>query len=65
MITVSIFINGSPIYTRSAVNTDEQDAAGATKYSCDDGSTLVHHRRDGAVILAMKMLETVDEFGVD
>ena len=58
MITVSISINGQPIFTRSAVRT----YTGKTNhYACDDG-TVIHHDYDhGAVELAMKMLKTIKE----
>lgn len=61
MISVSIFINGNPIYTRSAVNQKETSAKGNFKYLLDDGSTLIHKRDDGAVVLAKKMLSTIKE----
>lgn len=60
MITVSILINGQPIYTRSATreagSTDE-----VCTYKCDDGSILVHCYADGAVSLAHQMLDTIKE----
>lgn len=60
MITVSILINGQPIYTRSA-----RRETGFTNevctYKCDDGSILVHCYNDGAVSLAHQMLNTIKE----
>lgn len=71
MITVTIFINGNPVFTRSAVNTGETDARWGsadddvqrvkTKYKVDDGSDLWHAREDGAVPLAIQMLKTIKE----
>lgn len=54
MISVSIAINGSPIYTRTAVNRGEV-SNGLTKYELDDGSTILHRRSDGAVSLAIRI----------
>lgn len=60
MITVSILINGQPIFTRSAVN------RGATenghRYEVDDGPPDIIYRRElGAIPLAIKMLERIKE----
>ena len=57
MITVTILINGQPIYTRSAVNR-RRDIG---KYVVDDGSLIEHNPDDGAVPLAIKMLESIQE----
>lgn len=62
MISVSIAINGEPIYARTAVNRGEQPS-GFTKYLIDDGSTVLHKRSDGAVALAIQMLRTIKEQG--
>lgn len=60
MITVSILINGQPIYTRSAVR--KRGCIGEVcAYKCDDGSIIEHHYDDGAVTLAHKMLDTIKE----
>ena len=62
MITVSIFINGNPIITRSARNVICVDIdKGIFRYDIDDGSIVTHKRTDGAVVLAKKMLDTVRE----
>jgi hypothetical protein len=62
MITVSILINGQPIFTRSAVNRGESaEHPELTRYEVDDGSWLLHKRSDGAVPLAIQMLETIKE----
>lgn len=63
MISVSIAINGEPIFARSAVNVGTQ-SCGRTKYSLDDGTSLLHKREDGAVRLAIEMLKTIKEPGV-
>ena len=64
MITVSILINGHPIYTRTAVNRGKTKLgvnAGKHQYEVDDGSILYHDRSDGAVKLAIAMLGTIRE----
>lgn len=68
MITVSILINGNPIYTRSAVNVGHVKEATWGKerrcdYELDDGSHLQHSPSDGAVKLAKMMLDTICETG--
>lgn len=55
MITVSISINGEPIYTRTAVNRLETDG----HYILDTGERILHNPDDGAVALAQKMLATI------
>lgn len=57
MISVSIAINGEPIFARTAVNR----LAEIGKYVVDDGSYIEHDPKDGAVALAIKMLETIKE----
>lgn len=64
MITVTILINGNPIYTRSAVNRRTvAQTKGLTlcEYELDDGTKLQHHREDGAIQLAKDMLDTIKE----
>ena len=58
MITVNILINGQPIFTRTAVRTQ---TGKMNHYACDDGTVIRHEYDHGAVKLAMKMLETIDE----
>lgn len=60
MITVSILINGQPIYARTAVNIGK-NADGKHIYKIDDGSILSHTREEGALALAKMMLDTVEE----
>ena len=60
MITVSILINGQPVYTRSAVNITAGDRE-INEYKVDDGTIIKHKPKDGAVILAKKMLNTIHE----
>lgn len=60
MITVSILINGQPIFTRSAVNRGEC-APGIYEYELDTGELLTHKRDMGAVPLAIQMLKTIKE----
>jgi len=60
MITVTILINGHPIYTRSAVNKGKFNKM-YHRYEVDDGSEIAHRRKEGAVVLAKKMLDTIKE----
>ena len=55
MITVSISINGDPIYTRTAVNRLVEHGV----YILDTGERVHHNPDDGAVALAIKMLHTI------
>lgn len=57
MITVSILINGEPIYTRTAVNRLEEHGV----YILDTGERVMHNIDEGAVALAIKMLHTIEE----
>lgn len=58
MITVTISINGAPIYTRSAIRAV---TAEPNIYKVDDGSEITHRYNDGAVVLAHKLLDTIKE----
>lgn len=60
MITVTVFINGNPIISRSAKNVSGK-REGVNNYICDTGDTIVHRYEDGAIELAKKMLDTVIE----
>jgi hypothetical protein len=55
MITVSILINGEPIYARTAVNRLKEHGV----YILDTGERIHHNPEDGAVDLAIKMLHTI------
>lgn len=57
MLTVSILINGEPIFTRTVVNKIKEEGG----YRCDDGTLIKHNPRDGAVKLAIKALKTIHE----
>jgi hypothetical protein len=61
MITVSIFINDTPIYTRSARNVTVDFGQKIHSYKLDTGETIKHERGSGAVPLAIKMLKTIKE----
>lgn len=78
MISVSIFINGNPIYTRSAINRGAMmtnhkgetvcdrgyaEPIGDHMYEVDDGSVIIHAREKGAVDLAIEMLRTIKDSG--
>ena len=60
MITVSILINGEPIFTRSAKRLDARIGKNYT-YKLDTGEHITHNYNDGAVVLAKKMLDTIIE----
>lgn len=62
MITVTISINGNVIMARSAVR--ESESKGVCLYRVDDGSSIFHDPDDGAVKLAIWMLKTIKEQGV-
>jgi hypothetical protein len=57
MLTVSISINGEPIFARTVVNRLAETGA----YLCDDGSKIKHDPDEGAVALAIKALRTIKE----
>ena len=65
MISVIVYINDRPIYMRNALNITHDHGTkideSLDKYKCDDGTMLAHNRDDGAVKLAIKMLETIEE----
>jgi len=61
MITVTISINGSPIFTRSAVRREQRAQGKTCTYDVDDGSVIEHPPISGAVSLAIKMLATIRE----
>lgn len=58
MITVSIHINGAPIFVRSAVRVVTGEP---NQYRVDDGSIVEHRYDDGAIVLAKKLLDTIKE----
>ncbi len=60
MITVSISINGQPIFTRTAVNISNMPLD-ICDYKVDSGEIIQHKRSDGAVELARKLLGTIEE----
>jgi hypothetical protein len=57
MLTVTILVNGQPIFTRSVVNRIEEEGG----YVSDDGQIIKHKPKDGAVSLAIKVLKTIKE----
>lgn len=59
MLTVAILINGNPIVAKNAINQIEQNEKGETAYKTDSGEIIYHHRDDGAVALAKKLLDTI------
>ncbi|GAB1407710.1 hypothetical protein MASR1M8_16290 [Thermomonas brevis] len=65
MITVTIQINGSTLYHRSAVRLPPFSEDGKNIYAVDDGSTITHKHDDGTVKLAIAMLKSIKEPGAD
>lgn len=62
MITVSISINGRPIYARSAVNIGpSKSKLGTHDYKVDTGEIVRHKRENGAVCLVRLLLATIHE----
>jgi len=69
VITVSILINGKPIFTRSAVNKTREllkkypdgIAEGFNFYKTDCGAEIYHKPTDGAISLAIEMLKKIKE----
>ncbi len=63
MITVVIYINGNPIFTRSGVNRTKHpnDTHLPQPYEIDSGQIIAHIPDIGAVELAKKMLDTIKE----
>ena len=59
MISVAIFINGNPIYTRSAHRISDKEGVG--KYKVDTGEVVEHAIDEGAIPLAKKLLDTIKE----
>jgi len=61
MLSVAIMINGNPIMARSATNKGKVVGIEECQYLVDDGSIIYHNPDDGAVKLAIKLLETIKE----
>lgn len=57
MISVTIFINGEPLFARTAVNRLDEHGV----YILDTGERIMHDPADGAIALAIKMLHTIYE----
>lgn len=64
MLTVAILVNGNPIMARSATNTGRA-ITGKIVYQVDDGSEILHDPEEGAVRLAVMLLGTIREQGVE
>ena len=64
MITVSILINGKPVFTRSAVNVSKNTRENIINYyELDTGEKILHTPKRGIVPLAIAMLKTIKEPG--
>ena len=60
MITVVVYINDRPIFTRSARNISKNSPK-IQKYKVDTGKILKHKRSDGFIPLVKQMLDTIDD----
>ena len=60
MFTVSIDVNARPVYTRSCRNTGRKKD-GKTIYALDTGEQVLLDPDDGAVELARKLLDTIED----
>lgn len=58
MLTVSILINGEPLYTRSA-RRQEDDVGEVNTYKTDAGDVVEHKYEDGILPLAKKIIDTI------
>ena len=58
--SADIRVNGRVVVARSCVNTGERTDDGEVVYEVDDGSEVCHFPSDGAVVLAKKLLDTVE-----
>lgn len=62
MLTVSITVNGKPVYARSAHRRASRHAIGKEQaYLLDTGEQVFHDPDKGIVVLAIKMLKTIKE----
>lgn len=61
MISVTVAINGRTIFHRSAVNKSDTYGEGVQTYELDDHKIIKHEYEDGALKLAIKMLEGIKE----
>lgn len=62
MITVTISVNGSAIFARSAVNRGPNRInPKVCDYEIDTGDTIQHDPGDGAVVLSHALLDTIKE----
>lgn len=60
MITVAILINGNPLVARSARNTGDKKGK-KVRYRTDCRKNVWHNPDDGAVALAKKLLDCIEE----
>jgi len=61
MITVAIMINGHPLMSRAAARIEDPDKDGKATYKLDSGRVIKHAPVDGAISLAHKLLDDLDE----
>lgn len=58
--TAEVNISGNCLFARSCHRLEETNEQGEHKYCVDDGSIIWHDRDDGAVVLAQKLLDTIE-----
>jgi hypothetical protein len=61
MISVVVYINDRPIFTRTARNISKTPNKTPYEYKCDNGDIITHDASKGFVPLVKKMLDTIDE----
>lgn len=61
MIGVTVTINETVLYHRSAVNTGVKNKKGEHIYKVDDGEVIAHIREAGAIPLVIEMLKGIKE----
>lgn len=59
--SISLGVNDRIITGRSCYNTGETDGEGRHKYQVDTGEIVWHDRDEGAVALAKKLLDTIED----
>ena len=59
MLTVTIYVNNVPVEAISAVNVEDIDEETCLYEVYDSKTTIKHNPNDGAIVLAIKMLEAL------
>jgi hypothetical protein len=60
-MTVTILVNGQPLYTRTLRRIINEDIGNGHRcYELDDGSRIWHKAGDGIIELSKQALDTID-----